>query len=85
MFAVRGHQPRLQQNRRNHAVLSKAVLAEYAKFFEKINPSLSMLVAKIERDEARRRPLTGYRRPVPETMVPLLLLRGQARAGTHPR
>lgn len=48
--------------RRNHAVLSKAVLAEWAKFLERINPSLPMLVAKIERDEARRRPLTGYRR-----------------------
>ena len=48
--------------RRNHAVLFKAVLAEWAKFLERINPSLPMLVAKIERDEARRRPLTGYRR-----------------------
>ncbi len=48
--------------KKNHAVLSKAVLAEWAKFLERINPSLPMLVAKIERDEARRRPLTGYRR-----------------------
>lgn len=48
--------------RRNHAVLSKAVLAEWAKFLERINPSLPMLVAKIERDEATRGQLAGYRR-----------------------
>lgn len=47
--------------KRNHAVLSKAVLAEWAKFLERINPSLPMLVAKIERDDARRGPLTEYR------------------------
>ena len=47
--------------RRNHAVLSKAVLAEWAKFLERINPSLPMLVAKIERDEVTRGPLTEYR------------------------
>ena len=47
--------------KRNHAVLSKAVLAEWAKFLERINPSLPMLVAKIERDDARRGPLTKYR------------------------
>ena len=46
---------------RNHAVLSKAVLAEWAKFPERINPSLPMLVAKIERDDARRGSLTEYR------------------------
>ena len=70
--------------RRNHAVLSKAVLAEWAKFLERINPSLPMLVAKIERDEATRGQLTGYRRLYLNTMVPLLLLRGQAGAGhTH--
>lgn len=45
----------------NYLMLSKAVLAEWAKFLEKINPSLPMLVAKIERDEAKRRSLTQYR------------------------
>ena len=48
--------------RRNHAVLSKAVLAEWAKFLERINPTLPMLVSKIERDEVVRGPLTRYRR-----------------------
>ncbi len=47
--------------RKNHAVLSKVVLAEWAKFLERINPSLPMLVAKIERHEATRGPLTEYR------------------------
>ena len=46
----------------NRAVLSKAVLAEWAKYLERANPSLPMLVAKIERDEAKRGPLTRYRR-----------------------
>lgn len=45
----------------NYLMLSKAVLAEWAKFLEKVNPSLPMLVAKIERDEAKRGSLTRYR------------------------
>ena len=47
--------------RQNHPVLSKVVLVGWAKFLEKINPSLPMLVAKIERDEAKRGSLTPYR------------------------
>lgn len=47
--------------RKNHPVLSKVVLVGWAKFLEKINPSLPMLVAKIERDEAKRGTLTPYR------------------------
>ena len=47
--------------RQNHPVLSKVVLVGWAKFLEKINPSLPMLVAKIERDEAKRGTLTPYR------------------------
>ena len=45
----------------NHRILSMAVLAEWAKFLEKINKSLPMLVAKIEQDEMRREPLTKYK------------------------
>lgn len=48
--------------RRNHAILTKAVLMEWAKFLERINPSLPMLVAKIERDEARRGSLAPYKK-----------------------
>ena len=47
--------------KRNHPVLSKVVLVGWAKFLEKVNPSLPMLVAKIERDDAKRRTLTSYR------------------------
>ena len=47
--------------RQNHPVFSKVVLVGWAKFLEKINPSLPMLVAKIERDEAKRGSLTPYR------------------------
>ena len=45
----------------NYPVLSKAVLAEWAKFLEKVNPSLPMLVAKIEDHEAKRGSLVKYR------------------------
>lgn len=48
--------------KKNHRILSMAVLAEWAKFLEKINKSLPMLVAKIEQDEMRREPLTRFRR-----------------------
>lgn len=47
--------------RQNHPMLSKVVLVGWAKFLEKINPSLPMLVAKIERDEAKRGSLASYR------------------------
>lgn len=46
----------------NHRILSMAVLSEWAKFLERINKSLPMLVAKIEQDEIRREPLARYRR-----------------------
>lgn len=45
----------------NHVILSMAILSEWAKFLEKINKSLPMLVAKIEQDEIRRGPLGPYR------------------------
>ena len=45
----------------NNGLLSRAVLAEWAKFLERINGSLPRLVAKIEQDEARREPLTRFR------------------------
>lgn len=47
--------------RGNYAILSKAVLAEWAKFLEKTNPSLPRLVTKIERFEATRGSLSAYR------------------------
>lgn len=46
----------------NHRILSMAVLSEWAKFLERINKSLPMLVAKIEQDEMHREPLVRYRR-----------------------
>ena len=46
----------------NHRILSMAVLSEWAKFLERINKSLPMLVAKIEQDEMRREPLIRYRK-----------------------
>ena len=48
--------------RYNHGILSKAVLAEWAKFLEKINHTLPRLVAKIEQDGTKRGPLTEYRK-----------------------
>lgn len=45
----------------NHGVLSRAVLAEWAKFLERINDSLPRLVAKIERDEVKKGPLGQFR------------------------
>ena len=38
----------------NPRILSMAVLSEWAKFLERINKSLPMLVAKIEQDEMQR-------------------------------
>lgn len=46
----------------NHKILSMAVLSEWAKFLEKINKSLPMLVAKIEQDEMRRESLVKFRK-----------------------
>lgn len=48
--------------KRNYGILSKALLAEWAKFLEKTNDSLPRLVSKIERPVPRRGPLTAYRR-----------------------
>lgn len=48
--------------RKNDGILSGAVLAEWAKFLEKINSSLPMLIAKIERGESRRKSLISYRK-----------------------
>lgn len=46
----------------NHRILSMAVLLEWAKFLERINKSLPMLVAKIEQDEMHRESLVKYRK-----------------------
>ncbi len=46
----------------NHRILSMAILSEWAKFLEKINKSLPMLVAKIEQDELHRDSLVKYRK-----------------------
>ena len=46
--------------KRNHAILTKAVIAEWAKFLEKINDSLPYLVSKIEVPNRKREPLTKY-------------------------
>jgi 5-methylcytosine-specific restriction endonuclease McrA len=45
--------------RKNNTVLLKAVILEWAKFLEKIN-TLPRLVAKIEGDQMRRRPLRKF-------------------------
>ena len=45
----------------NHRMLSKAVLVEWAKFLEKINPSLPLIIAKLERDDLKRGSLAKYR------------------------
>ena len=47
--------------RDNYNVLSSAVLAEWAKFLERIN-SMPMLIAKLERYDAARGSLAAYRR-----------------------
>ncbi len=47
---------------RNHGILSRAVLAEWARFLEKINDRLPRLVAKIDQDNMVRGSLTGYQR-----------------------
>lgn len=46
--------------KRNHAILSKAVIAEWAKFLEKINGSLPYLISKIEVPNRERESLTKY-------------------------
>ncbi len=48
--------------RKNHSVLSRVVLVEWAKFLEKINDSLPRLIAKIESDDNYRGDLTVYRK-----------------------
>ena len=45
----------------NNSLLSLAVLAEWAKFLEKINGSLPNLIAKIEQEDPQRRSLSKYR------------------------
>ena len=45
----------------NNSLLSLAVLAEWAKFLEKTNGSLPKLVAKIEQENPKRKPLSAYR------------------------
>lgn len=48
--------------RNNYRILSMAVLSEWAKFLERVNKSLPMLVAKIEQDNRMRGSLTDVRR-----------------------
>jgi len=45
----------------NNGILAGLVLAEWAKFLERINGSLPRLVAKIEQDSFKRRPLIPFR------------------------
>ena len=47
--------------KKNNSILSMAVLAEWAKFLEKINGSLPRLVAKIEADIKKRKSLVQFR------------------------
>ena len=47
---------------KNNGLLSRVVLAEWARFLEKINHSLPRLVAKIDQDSMTRDSLTEYRR-----------------------
>lgn len=46
--------------KRNHPILSKAVIAEWAKFLERINGSLPYLVSKIEVPNKERESLNEY-------------------------
>lgn len=46
----------------NNGILSMAVLAEWAKFLERINGSLPRLVAKIEQDEAKKGSLAEFKK-----------------------
>ena len=46
--------------KRNHLILSKAVIAEWAKFLERINGTLPYLVSKIEAPTKKRESLTEY-------------------------
>jgi len=46
---------------KNYALLSKAVLVEWTKFLEPINPTLPRLLTKIERMSAKKQALTKYR------------------------
>ena len=48
--------------RKNNRMLSQVVLAQWAKFLEKINHSLPRLVAKLENNDPIREPLTEYRK-----------------------
>ena len=45
----------------NNALLSRVVLADWAKFLERINGSLPRLVAKVEQDEAKRESLVRFK------------------------
>lgn len=46
----------------NHAILSRVVLAEWAKFLERANKTLPMLVSKIEHVDSRRGSLAAFLR-----------------------
>ena len=48
--------------RKNNRILSQVVLAQWAKFLEKINHSLPRLVAKLEHNDPVRGSLTEYRK-----------------------
>ncbi len=47
--------------RENHSLLSKAIIFEWAKFLEKINLGLPMLISKIERSERYRGSLESFK------------------------
>lgn len=47
---------------KNYALLSKAVLVEWTRFLEPINPTLPRLMTKVEMMDAKRRALTKYHR-----------------------
>ena len=46
---------------RNYGLLTRALLAEWIKYLEKVNHGLPMLAAKIDNEEAERKPLIAYK------------------------
>ena len=48
--------------KKNHDVLSRVVLVEWAKYLEKINDRLPKLIAKIDQDNVKRTPLAQYKK-----------------------
>ncbi len=68
--------------RQNYGLLTRALLAEWIRYLERVNHGLPMLAAKIDDEEAKRGPLTKYKKAFLEHSGHCFYCNGTLEAGS---